>query len=63
MRCEVITSRNYLSQSNIDEWLSKGDFEIVSQTQSQDNNGNITLVIFYIDLQEKRDRKITSIIN
>ena len=57
MKCKVINSNKMTLQDNIDEWLETGKYEIVETNQTQDN-GYITLTIWYLDKNEMRSKKL-----
>lgn len=63
MKCKVINSSKKMLETEINDWLSTGKYEITQTLQTEDNMGYVTLTIFYLDKQEVRKKKIDKLNN
>ena len=62
MLCKVINAGKYELEKLVNIWLESGKYEIKTVTQTEsDENGYITLTIFYYDLKELREMKLKKI--
>ena len=60
MECKVIIKEKELLEKEVNDWLDKNKLKIFNITQTE-NDGFITLTIFYNDLKETRKLKLDKI--
>lgn len=59
MKCKVFTTGRMFLEQEVNDWLETKKIEIVSVVQTEsDQNGYITLTIFYLDQNEIRSKKL-----
>ena len=64
MKCKVINTSKKMLESEVNDWLSTGKYEITKILQTEDANmGYVTLTIFYLDKQEIRKKKLDKLDN
>lgn len=64
MKCKVFTTSRLVLEQDVNNWLETEKIEIVSVVQTEsDQNGYITLTIFYLDKNEIRSKKLERLNN
>lgn len=59
MKCKVFTTSRKSLEQEVNNWLETEKIEIVNVVQTEsDQNGYITLTIFYLDKNEIRSKKL-----
>lgn len=59
MKCKVFTTGRMFLEQEVNDWLETKKIEIVNVVQTEsDQNGYITLTIFYLDQNEIRSKKL-----
>lgn len=62
MQCKVINSAKHNLETDVNNWLQSGNYEISYVLQTENPTlGYITLTIFYLTLKESRKKKLDNL--